>query len=262
MSDTPPDELAIAALQANLAKNRFLPAPPAELMQCGDGDYRAVGAEFLGHLVRLADLAPHERVLDIGCGVGRVAVPLTQYLSEAGSYVGLDVERNGIAWCQQNITPVYPNFQFEHVDLQHPLYNAEGAAKTENIRLPYPDGSFDVIFLISVLTHLETAAVANYASEVSRLLAKGGRCFATAFLVNPPARKAQQNQQAPLPFDLTGPGPEYYAYPDAPLAAIAFDEDHLLEKFLRFGRLRRRAPVYGHWSGRPSSVFQDLNVFE
>ena len=67
-------------LQAHLCRNRFLPAPPAELTFCGDGDYRAIGAEFLGHFVRLADLRPHERVLDIGCGIGRMAVPLTQFL--------------------------------------------------------------------------------------------------------------------------------------------------------------------------------------
>ena len=85
------DALPLAAMQAQLAANRFLPAPPAALMSCGDGDFRAIGAEFLGHFVRYAGLQPNERVLDLGCGVGRIAVPLTQYIGDAGTYVGVDV---------------------------------------------------------------------------------------------------------------------------------------------------------------------------
>ena len=115
-------------LQAHLAGNRFLPAPPAELRFCGDGDFRAIGAEFLGHFVRRADLGRDERVLDIGCGIGRMAVPLTQYLSDAGSYQGVDIVRDGIAWCERTISPAYPNFRFRHLDLDHPLYNPGGSA--------------------------------------------------------------------------------------------------------------------------------------
>lgn len=249
-------------LQAHLAANRFLPAPPPELMLCGDGDFRAIGAEFLGYFVRHAGLRPDDRVLDLGCGVGRMAVPLTQYLAGKGSYVGVDVGREGIAWCRQAITPAYPSFRFEHLDLHHPLYNPAGTVDTASVRLPFPDASFDVILLVSVLTHLETAAVTNYAREVARLLAPGGRCFATAFMVNPPARDALRRGEGRLTFDPDAPGPEFYADPEAPLAAIAFDEDHLIEKFLRFGKHRLRSPAYGHWSGRPSPVFQDINVFE
>src|SRR5690348_3639880 len=97
VSATSPTQLEF--FEAHLAGNRFMPAPPTELMLCGDGDFRAIGAEFLGHFVRLADLGPHERVLDLGCGVGRMAVPLTQYMSDVGSYIGVDVARDGIEWC-------------------------------------------------------------------------------------------------------------------------------------------------------------------
>src|SRR5690242_14668495 len=102
----------LAWLQAQLIRNRFLPIPPQELMFCGDGDYRAIGAEFLGHFVRLADLQPHERMLDIGCGIGRMAVPLTQYLCEDGRYIGVDIVPDGINWCRRAISPAYPNFEF------------------------------------------------------------------------------------------------------------------------------------------------------
>ena len=262
MSITLDAPLKLPSLQEHLAANRFLPAPPPELMMCGDGDFRAVGAEFLGHFVSLADLAPGERVLDLGCGVGRMAIPLTQYMSDAGSYVGVDVSRDAIAWCAQIITPSYPAFQFTQLDIQHDLYNPGGKLDAASVRFPFPDASFDLICMISVLTHLGTGAVVNYAREISRLLAPGGRCFATAFLVNAPAREGLARGEARLPFDLTAQGGEYYADAEAPLGAVAFDEDHLLEKFLRYGLRRRRRPVYGHWSGRKSQAFQDINVFE
>ncbi|MBV9747369.1 MAG: hypothetical protein JO157_01020, partial [Acetobacteraceae bacterium] len=71
-SAAPAETAQVEWLQGQLAVNRFLPAPPPPLMLCGDGDFRTIGAEFLGHFIHLADLRPHERVLDLGCGVGRM----------------------------------------------------------------------------------------------------------------------------------------------------------------------------------------------
>ena len=245
-----------------IVSNRFLPVPPPDLAFCGDGDFRAIGAEFLGHFVNFGDLQPHERALDIGCGPGRMAVPLTQYLSQDGSYTGVDIVASGITWCEQNITSRYPNFRFKHLDLQHPIYNPQGQIPTAAIHLPFPDASFDFISVVSVFTHLSTPDVLAYANEIARLLAPGGRCFATAFLLNPPARQALRTGASRLSFDPAPEGPEIYADSSAPLAAVAFDEDHFLEKFLRVGLHRRREAAYGFWSGRASSVYQDVCVFE
>jgi SAM-dependent methyltransferase len=256
------DERHLTWLEAQLRSNRFLPAPPPEMTFCGDGDYRAIGAEFLGHFVRLGDLRPNERILDIGCGIGRMAVPLTQFLADGGRYTGIDIVRDGIGWCSRSITPTYPNFTFQHLDLSHPLYNPDGALGAEHVRFPFADGSFDFICLVSVITHINGAVLTNYAHEIARLLAPGGRCFATAFLMNGPARSALRTGAGRLPFNPEDDGPELHADPEAPMGAVAFDEDFLLEKFMRFGRLRHRPAVYGGWSGRPSAVFQDISIFE
>ena len=252
----------IATLRRHLAANRFMPVPPPALMFCGDGDFRAIGAEFLERLVQDAGLRPHERVLDIGCGIGRLALPITQYLNEAGTYDGVDPVADGIAWCQATITPAYPNVRFRHLDLQHPLYNPSGALRTAETPLPFADGSFDVIAMVSVLTHLHEPEVLHYAAEAARLLAPGGRCFVTAFLMNAPARDALGAGKGRMGFDPAEPGPVYQSDKAAPLAGVAFDEDVLLERFLRHGLRRLRPAQYGHWSGRDTPSFQDISVFE
>ena len=243
--------------------NRFLPIPPSEKNFVGDGDFLAVGLEFLERFVRMGELAPHERVLDIGCGIGRMALPLTQYL-QSGTYDGVDVAEDGINWCAENITQYYDNFRFHRLDMAHPLYNPSGTLRTEDVRLPFEDGAFDFIFLTSVVTHLTASEIGAYAREIKRLLAPGGRCFVTAFMLNGPARQGLIEGRGILPFDGAAQESEIYAYADNPPAAVAYDEDFLLSIFWESGLRRTRRAVYGRWSGRttPGDSFQDLNVLQ
>src|SRR5205085_6486747 len=60
--------------------------PPPALARSVGGEFRATGAEFLRYFIELGGLRPTEHVLDVGCGVGRMAVPLTGYLDAGGRY--------------------------------------------------------------------------------------------------------------------------------------------------------------------------------
>src|SRR2546425_10838145 len=78
--------------------------PPLRLrLKFATGNFRREGEEFLDYLVKLANLRPSDAVLDVGCGIGRVAVALTQFMSGAGRYEGMDIVPDAINWCRLNI---------------------------------------------------------------------------------------------------------------------------------------------------------------
>lgn len=242
-------------LLAHLQTNRFLPHPPPESIFVGDGDYRTIGAEFLGHFVRLGRLMPHERVLDIGCGIGRMAVPLTQYLDpERGSYDGVDPVMDGILWCAQTITPVYPRFHFQRLDIAHPLYNPKGSLPGTEVQFGFANGSFDFITMVSVATHLPPEELTVYLHEASRLLAPGGRLFLTAFAID-----GQATGQERLKFKRWQDGPGWYAIEEAPLAAAGIADEFLLAQTQAAGLLVESLRP-GHWRGISAAHYQDLLI--
>jgi len=244
-------------LMEQIRQDASLPAPPPENVFVGDGDYRAIGAEYLGHFVRIGGLNPTDSVLDIGCGIGRMAVPLTQYLdSEKAFYEGIDPVNAGIEWCVQNITASYPNFRFCRVDVAHELYNPGGAIAGHEIVLPFSDAKFDFVTMVSVATHLPEGEIAAYAREVMRLLKPGGRLFLTAFVV---AAGDPDRQNARPRFTRgTKPG-TWYGDPLAPLGAIGFDAG-IIEDVLKKAGLRIRRLSLGHWRGIESSHYQDVII--
>ncbi|WP_414650622.1 class I SAM-dependent methyltransferase [Ensifer sp.] len=249
-------------LQTVLA-NRFLPQPDSNSVFVGDGSYRAVGAEFLGHFIRMGGLQPASRVLDIGSGIGRMAVPLTQYLdTERGYYVGIDPVESGIAWCRQAVTRVYPNFAFQHVDIANELYNPDGKINGKALRLPYPDRQFDFAIMTSIVTHLPPDEVLVYLSEISRMLKPGGRLFMTAFVVDQVAARNESGaRDARLAFNRSGDGPCWFVPGLPPLAAVGFD-DGFLDRALERAGFMTVLKSLGHWRGQAAGHYQDVFVAE
>jgi SAM-dependent methyltransferase len=235
--------------------------PPEELSSVGGGGrgYEAVGKRWRDMLTSPPEgLAPNERVLDAGCGVGRIAVPLTGYMSSEGSYEGFDIEPQAITWCRENITPSYPNFQFQVADIYNKRYNPGGTQQPYEYRFPYPDDSFDFAFLASVFTHLLPDAVDNYLSEISRVLRSGGRCAISYFLLNEHSiGRIEAGKISKQTFSHN-----YSTYrlqnDKVPEAAIAHDENNIRSMYEKHG-LRVMEPVkYGSWAGGEGPGRQDV----
>ena len=52
--------------------------PPTRLNFVGGGEFKAIGFEFLRYFVDIGELKPTDSVLDMGCGIGRMALPMTR----------------------------------------------------------------------------------------------------------------------------------------------------------------------------------------
>jgi SAM-dependent methyltransferase len=173
--------------------------PPRRLDFSGHSDYVETGEEFLTYFVDLGGLRPSEAVLDVGCGIGRMARPLAGFLDDQGSYDGFDVNREGIGWCRRRYARL-DNFRFQVADLYNRRYNRHGTQAASDYRFPYEDERFDFVILTSVLTHLLEQEADHYLAETARVLRPGGRALATFFLLNAESRRLVAEGRAGFPF--------------------------------------------------------------
>ena len=173
---------------------------PARHLRFGGAHFRTE-AQFLASARAEADrLVTHcglqrlSRVLDVGCGVGRLQIGISDRVGEIARYGGVDVYAGAIRWCQKYLAPAHPSCTFTHLDVQNPRYNPTGRPLGKHFQFPFSDQSFDIIYLYSVFSHILDADVRAYLKEFRRLLTPGGIVFLTAFVetgvseitVNPP----------------------------------------------------------------------------
>jgi SAM-dependent methyltransferase len=100
------------------------------------------------------------KILDWGCGPARVIRHLPEFLPNSQLFA-VDYNRQTIEWCKENIEGI----QFIKNELEPPL--------------PFPDSSFDLIYALSVFTHLSKENHYKWIEELDRLLKPGGILFFT-----------------------------------------------------------------------------------
>lgn len=241
--------------------------PPRMIQEVGGGGvevFKQVGHEFCNYFIELCSLRRDAKVLDVGCGAGRMAIPLTAYLEPKGSYEGFDIIKHQIEWCSKEITPRYPAFHFQLANVFNGTYNPKGRFKASEYQFPYPDECFDLVFLTSVFTHMMPEDVSHYVSEIARVLKSDGRSLMTFFLLNEPSRTLMKSNASSLSF-VHDFGDWATTQKELRESAVAYDERYVRQLF-ELNRLRIREPIcYGHWCGSRSagmrfSSYQDMVI--
>jgi ubiquinone/menaquinone biosynthesis C-methylase UbiE len=218
-----------------------------------------MGRRLFRILIDVGGLRPDDRVLDVGCGPGRVARGLVGYLSPAGSYEGFDVVPEAIAWCRRKIAPRHPNVRFTHVDIRNDMYNPQGAIEPSKFVFPYRDDEFDFAFLFSVFTHMLPADVDRYLGEIQRVLRPGGRCLMTFFLLTEASEKAMREGRAARTFPQQALG---YRSGSVQVheRAVAYAEEDVRRMVARAGLEVQTPILHGTWAGGNAPLNQDIVV--
>jgi SAM-dependent methyltransferase len=99
-------------------------------------------------------------ILDWGCGPARIIRHLPGLIGD-GNFYGTDYNRQSIAWCSANFTDIY----FHSNDLMPGLV--------------YEKELFDLVYGISIFTHLSEEAHEAWLNELIRVLKPGGILFIT-----------------------------------------------------------------------------------
>src|SRR5262249_51235198 len=141
---------------------------------CGDkpdfrDEFDRVGHRVARGLDSVKMLEPGARLLDIGCGCGRVARHLLG--SPIAAYSGFDRHAGMIDWAQANIGACDKRFGFRHVDVRsgyEELDSEVGTISAAEFTFPYGDGAFTGALAASVFTHIDFPSTARYLSETSR----------------------------------------------------------------------------------------------
>ncbi len=229
----------------------------------GSGDFISQGIHQLELLKKHVQLEPEAVILDIGSGIGRTAVGLTTYLSKQSVYEGFDIIEKGVKWCKDNITKDFPNFNFKHISLHNDLYNYT-SEKAEKFTFPYPDSTFDVVFLFSVFTHMQPEEVQNYLNEISRVLKRKGKCLSTFFIYRSDNEDFLAFNNSKFIFPIKK---DNYRLMDDKVksANIAFNITKI-EEMIKNNDLIIKKNIQGYWSNvektSEDNDYQDIVVFE
>jgi ubiquinone/menaquinone biosynthesis C-methylase UbiE len=221
--------------------------------------YLSLAKRGLEQLISYCQLRPNDHVLDVGCGTGSMAVPLTTYLN-GGRYEGFDVVPLWINWCQRHISRSYPNFRFKHIDAYSRHYNSTGKLQADMLHFPHESQSFDCAMLMSVFTHMLPDGIRNYINELARVLRPGGSAFITALLLNTESRAAIGEGRSVFPLRHQY-GDSLVVDPQFPETTIAIPESQLCQWFAETGFEITRV-MYGSWAGRigPENLHDNLVV--
>jgi len=133
----------------------------------------AILKDYYGNLLDAPPPFPiekNEKILDLGCGWGRVLKPV---LDLQGDAVGLDISHNMLGLSKKHL---------EKNGYQTPLLQGDGT------RLPFRDNTFDKVYSLLVLQHLSKENGKAVFEEIQRILKAGGTAY-----IRVPGRFAPEN---------------------------------------------------------------------
>ena len=136
----------------------------------GHGDFEVIGRTELT-LLQMEGLQPEHTLVDLGCGIGRLAVHVIPILV-GGSYIGIDISETMLKRAKVRIAQTVPNppCRVTWIKQTTPLFNL-------------PENSVDMMCAVSVFTHMEPEDSYRYLKAALKVVKPRGRFIFTCTLL-------------------------------------------------------------------------------
>jgi SAM-dependent methyltransferase len=164
-------QILCAQLKGALKQMGGLMPPPPHLQIRVSGEYNSAfiehGEILLGYLNSALscvdkDLTSFDKVLDFGCGCARLLRALHYQAAPSQKLYGTDIDAEAIEWCRAN--------------------HSKAAEFSVNPAMPpmtYSDDMFDLVYSVSIFTHLPEAMQYSWLKELQRITKPGGYLLLT-----------------------------------------------------------------------------------
>lgn len=253
-------EKTAARFRQELCNVAQYPIPPLELIK-NSGSHNI--AHYIDNMIfYTADIIQHcmlkrnSRVLDLGCGSGRIARGLLHYLNIEGSYVGIDVNDSAIAWCIDNLSMQNANFSFHYMHINNNYYYNDDNSQRNIYNFSFlKDRKFDCIIELSLFNHLRLEDTVQYLKEIGKRLDKDGVAYLTFFVIDEEFLSFQKRtgQHVGLRRQENG---IWYGYQRQHF--FAGYEQHLLQTIFEEAGLVAIASSKGSWAQKSEArIYQD-----
>lgn len=220
----------------------------------GGADPELVGVHTYEILRRHMAMWPGSRILDFGCGIGRVTLKLLSERPDLARVTGVDIMPPVIDFCDVHIAPAFPNVDFQllsdtndHYDRHIAGRAAAPMSKAEFTRRS--EGVYSAAYAFSVFTHVDVDDFAPLLRFVGSLLPRHGQFLFTAFVLTPSSRRALASGEVKRRFPKGGfsdDGRVFVGDHKDRLAFIAYDMT-LLEEMIVEAGLIPATIEYGGW---------------
>lgn len=138
--------------------------------------FRGQWRELRQRTANLARIQPGEKVLDVGCGTGTLAIEVARRVGRAGRVAGIDPGTQQIARARSKAARRNLSIDFQIGVIE---------------QLAFPDQTFDVVLSTLMMHHLPNSLKSQGLAEIARVLKPGGRLVIADF-----KRKKERQGQA------------------------------------------------------------------
>jgi ubiquinone/menaquinone biosynthesis C-methylase UbiE len=128
--------------------------------------FRGQWRELRQKTAKLARIQPGDKVLDVGCGTGTLAIEVARRAGRAGRVTGIDLSTEQIARARSKAARHNVPIDFQIGEIEH---------------LAFPDQTFDVVLSTLMMHHLPAPIKRQGLAEIARVLTPGGRLIIADF---------------------------------------------------------------------------------